>query len=324
MTLWARVRDEVLRRTHQLGRQVALELVSALQRVLANEGRVFVLGPWRQVWGALGLPAPSGKAARAALKMLAAATTAVVHVTSHTWRVVSHAADVATAEQLELLLDDDPNGKGESGPMLEQQLAAKPPAPSAPRTLARSTALEAAWGPGPRSVAAQVLAARVDELGAVEAGRAWAVTLTAPDGADVEAAARAFASRLVDGSGAALTPERSPSGRVHFHGLAIGTEAEVAAALLWSGAGSTDVSEIRGLRRLRYWAGYALKGPAEDLDPITTGVLAAEPLEEAEGSDGKPNEVTERSVLRSARPGVLARAWARAKAAWKRWRGRKR
>jgi hypothetical protein len=310
VTLWARVRDEVLRRTHHLGRQVALGLVGAMQATLARDGRVFVLGNWRRVFAALGLREPCAKAGLAALRLLAAATTAVVRVTSHTWRVVSHAADAATAEQLELALGTGTDGKAESEPKHERVTPAPPRRD--PRTLARSLALEGAFGPRPRSVAARVLAARVEEATAV--GKAWAVTLTTAIDDLAEGAARAFASRLADPSGAAMIPERSPSGRVHFHGVAIGTAAEVAAALVQSGAGSTEITEIKDLRRLRYWAGYVWKGPAEDLDPITSGVLAAEPPDEPPALGREPHEAAERSVL--------ARAWDRIRGLWQRWRGR--
>jgi len=286
VTIWTRVRDGVLARTHELGRQVALALVDGLRRAVASDRRVFVLGRWPEVFAALGIEAPrSGKAARAALAKLAElADGFVVRVSSHYWRVASHAADLLRAEQLELLWDgpDGPTGKGEREPETPTAVASPaPPASSSPRAGARSLDLERAFGRLPADAAARLVAAKVDELGAVERGRAWSVTLTARPGTDVRLVAQAFAAALSgEGRGCWLVPEYSPQhDMLHWHGIAIGSEQQLQVAGAWSGAGETCVSQIRDLRRLRYWASYSRKGPAEDVDTIASGSLA-------EGSDG--------------------------------------
>lgn len=290
MTIWTRVRDGVLARTHELGRQVALALVDGLRRAVASDRRVFVLGRWPEVFAALGVPAPrSGKAARAALaKLEELAGGFVVRVTSHFWRVASHAADLMRTEQLELVWDGPagPTGKGEREP--ETPTTAAPPAPPAspsPRAPARSLDLERAFGRLPADAAARLVAAKVDELGAVERGKAWSVTITAAPGADVRLVAEAFGAALSgEGRGCWLVPEYSPKhDLLHWHGIAIGTEQQLQVAGAWCGAGETCVSQIRDLRRLRYWASYSRKGPAEDVDTIASGLLADGSEDDAQG-----------------------------------------
>ena len=272
MTLWSRIHDGVLARTHALGRQVALRVVGAVQRAVAHDERLRVRGTWRQVFAALGLAEPSDKAARAALTLLEQLGGVVRRVGYEArggwlWQVCSHAADARDDEQLDLdLAADRAERKAETGP--RGPAAAPGPAPAPARARAGAPARS------PRAAAAQALVARVVELGAVEAGRAWAVTLTAADEGDVDAIGKAFVEGLTgEGCGALLVPE--VSGRRHWHGVAIGTEAEVMAAQLWSGAGH---SRVTVLRRPGRWWGYCTKDPAGDV--LASGVLAEG------GSDG--------------------------------------
>ena len=175
-------------------------------------------------WGAEPGHQPSGKAARAALKMLAEVTSAVVQVTCHTWRVVSKAVDLPDEEQLELAFDS--KGKGESPP--EPAQPARPARPRTPRARARASVLERVWGREPVELAGRRLARAVEqlgavELGAVELGTARLVTLTVPDGVDATATAEAFAA-LARAAGAAveLVAERAPAtGHLHYHGIAV-------------------------------------------------------------------------------------------------------
>jgi hypothetical protein len=294
--LWARVRDGVLARAHQLGRQVALRVVDAMRRALADGRRLHVVGSWPQVFAALGFDPerlPCGKAARAALALLAElAPGSVVRVTSHAWRVVSDAVDRATETQLDLAWGGPagPDGKAEFSPERPSLAAQRPAKPVRVPSRARALDLERLWGPQPAAATARAAAARVDELGAVEAGEAFTVTLTAKPGADAAAVAEAFAVELARaGGGCWLVPERRADGtHLHFHGLAVGTAEQVRAAVEASGAGSSTVDSIRpgrwGLRRMRFFAGYATKGDNEG-ETIASGVLAEGCGDDADGVD---------------------------------------
>lgn len=290
MSAWGRVRDRVLARTHQLGRQVALVLLDGLRRAVASDRPVVVVGRWPKIWAALQLEPPrSGKAARAALSMLVELGGGLVErLTSHYWRLTTHAADRLRAEQLDLVYGTDgPDAKGESSP--GEGEPAPPTADDRPRTRACSPELERAFGRVPRDAAARLVAARVDELGAVERGEAWSVTITAGPAGDAQRAAEAFAAALASGgAGCWLVPELGLEGeRLHHHGLAVGSEAQLRAAGAWGGP-ETCVRRIRDLRRLRYCAAYSTKGPVGDA--IASGELAGrsegDGIDEGAGAGG--------------------------------------
>ena len=340
MSLWANVRDELRRRAWagRLGRQIALRLIEAMRSALAGGRRVFVLGAWPQVFQALGLPQPSGKAARAALQLLAEVVPgAVVRVTSQTWRVVSHGFDCVAGEQLELAFGS--KGKGESAP--EPAQSARPARPRTPRARARSSELERRWGREPADLAARRLARAVEHLDAVELGTAWSVTLTVPDGADATAVAEAFAERLrAAGEAVELVAERAPeTGRLHYHGIAV--VGPYSAARPWAcaaarlrdearrvGTGSTIIGSIRDIKRLRCWASYSWKAAADDLPVIRVGALAPEteegeakahPEVHAEQRPAEPAPAVARETTSQLRPGLLRRVAAALGRLW--WRG---
>ena len=339
MSLWANVRDELRRGewAGRLGRRIALGLVEAMRRAMADGQRVFVLGSWPQVFRALGLPQPSGKAARAALKMLAEVTSAVVQVTCHTWRVVSKAVDLPDEEQLDLAFDS--KGKGESPP--EPAQPARPARPRTPRARARASVLERVWGREPADQAARRLARAVEQFDAVELGEAWSVTLTVPDGADATATAEAFAERVrAAGAAVELVAERArETGRLHYHGIAVVPDEALDPDALdggemlatWAheaGAGSTDIHSIRDIHRLRCWAGYCWKAPADDLPVIRVGALAPEteegetrahPEVHAEQGPTEPAPAVARETTSKLRPGLLRRVAAALGRLW--WRG---
>lgn len=260
--LWTRIRDGVLARVREGGRQVALAIVEAL-RDRAEAGRVFVVvGSWRQVFGALGLPWPCAKSAIRALALVAQLAGGAVRrldasgrpsATGHTWQV-------ATVDpQLDLDLERD--RKPESGP--EGPVPAPQPAAPATRTPARTLALDLAQ----RTLVAAELAARVTATGALQRGEAWAVTLTVAEGGDAAAVAVEFGRELAAaGGGAVLVPE--VAAQLHAHGVAVGTAEQVDAALRACGAGHSVVSPIGDLRR---WAGYCVK--RWNGEELTSGVL---------------------------------------------------
>ena len=259
MTLWTRVRDGVLARVREGGRQVALALAEALRDRVAAGRVVLVVGSWRQAFEALGVPAPRcAKTAIRALTLLAELAGGAVQrlgARGHRWVVSS-----AGALQLDLDLERD--GKPESGPDGTQP--ASQPASPAPRTPARSLALDRSQ----RSLAAAELADRVTATGALERGEAFAVTLTVAEGVDAAAVAEAFGRELAAaGGGAVLVPEVAE--HLHHHGVAIGTAEQVDAALRACGAGHSMVTPISDLRR---WTGYVCKRWTGE--ELASGVLA--------------------------------------------------
>ncbi|MEM9462109.1 MAG: hypothetical protein AAGF11_48585 [Myxococcota bacterium] len=342
MSLWASVRDE-LRRSEwagRLGRQIALGLVEAMRSALAGGRRVFICGAWPRVFHTLGLPRPCGKAARAALQLLAEVLPgAVVRVTSQTWRVVSHGFDRVVGEQLELAYSASKK-KGESAQ--EPAQPARPARPRTPRARARASELERHWGREPAVQAARQLARAVEQLGAVESGTAWTVTLTVPDGADATATAEAFAER-VQAAGAAveLVAERAlKTGRLHYHGIAVVPDEVLDPDVLdgggvlatWAhaaGVGSTDIHSIRDIHRLRCWASYCWKAPADDRPVIRVGALApkteegettAHPEVHAEQEPTEAAPASDRETTSQLRPGLLRRVASALRRVWRGWR----
>lgn len=274
MTLWARVRDGVLARVREGGRQVALALAEALRDRVAAGRVVVVVGSWRQVFGALGVPWPCAKTAIRALSLLAELAGGAVQrlgARGHSWVVSS-----AGALQLDLDLARD--GKSESDPGGPRP--APQPAPPATRTPARSLALDRARS----SLVAAELAARVEATGALERGEAVAVTITAPPGGDVIEIGRKFCEALAAaGGGAVLVPEAS--GHLHLHGVGAGTATAIEAALAACGAGHTKVSQLAKPRR---WAGYCCKGWTGE--ELASGVLAGGGSDDRRGANGEAED----------------------------------
>lgn len=260
---WAAVRDRLRSPDHRgvLGRQVAERLVEGMRRALAGDRRVFVLGSWRQVFGALGLPQPSDRAGRAAMRLLEQLTDAVVRVTAQTWRVCSHGCDRPTAEQLDLRWD--------AGRKAESARPGQPAPRRRPRkslrARARAAALELVFGQRPVEPRARQLAAVALRE---PKGLRVAVTLTAKAGGDAVAQSVAgdFAGRVRGaGGGIELVPERTLRGRLHYHGVVLGLTASDVGRIAdeTAGMGQRALEQLEDPRRASYWAGYAWKAPAE-------------------------------------------------------------
>lgn len=282
--LWDRIRESVEAQHGRKGRQIALRVVAAVQ---ACGRRLVELGSWAQLLARLGVRC-SDKAAMQALALLAevgqGAVVRLARAKCVVWRLVGLDADLLTPQQqLELAFSAGPNGKGESEKPAQAPVSASHPRAPRVATLVLER-LRRLWGARPLAPAARLLADQLERLGAAERERpCWTVTLTAHDGEDVTAVAQAFAAELAaPGSGAVLVPERSPSGRLHFHGFALGDERAVMGALRSSGAGQHAIDPVRGVARLRHWSTYATDDEAEDLDRVTAGDLVEQPLVEPE------------------------------------------
>lgn len=270
---WAAVRDRLRSPSHRgvLGRQVAERVVEAMRVALAGDRRVFVLGSWRQVFGALGLPVPSDRAGRAAMRLLEQLTDAVVRVTAQTWRVCSHGCDRPTAEQLELRYEE--TRKAESAPTGQ---AAQRRAPrKSLRARARALALELVWGRRPACPRGKRLAGAVRRA-QLEGQPVVAVTLTA--GLRGDGWARVAATRFVEEVGGRqgqveLVPERTRAGELHWHGVVIGIDALGVdrATRRVNAIGQYRVEQVDDPRRAAFWAGhYSWKGPAEGVEVMST------------------------------------------------------
>jgi hypothetical protein len=326
MSAWDSIRDAVLRVRCTLGRQVAIAIVTAMQRARAQGERVHLTGDWRRAFEVLGLRNPhtgkpwSDKAALAALKILAALTGGglVARITGHTWRLVSDALDALDHRQLELAFDGPggPNGKPESPPEPAPARPSRPPSPPpSPRTRARASWLERVIGREPSHAGARDLARLALELGALDGQQAWTLTLTAADVAELEPAARRFA----EGLDVYLVPERSCVGRLHFHGFVLATpEQGEALRQRWldAGGGTCDAKPIRDIKRLRFWASYAHKHEADDIPILATGRFA-EPTEPPKPPAARPDPAPPKG--RSGRRPLLERARELLAAAWRRW-----
>lgn len=289
---WGRVRSELRRPvyTGRPGRQVALTIVDAIRRSTRASERLYHLGPWRGLFKLLGLAEPCDKAARAALRLLASLTPHVRRVGLHarqgrgqTWIVASDDRDLPELGHFEerpaIVCAPRSEGKRNVTRSPTARTGSRAAATGAPRAPRRSPDLERLrrWGRRPSNPMARQLTAEVERLAAVEQGQLVTITITAPDGEDIVGRAVALARFFGGpGGGSILVPELSPKGRLHYHGFVVGKVEAVQIAWRRCGGGQAKIEAVRpgDYHRVRYWAGYCMKGPMGGHAVIATGVLA--------------------------------------------------
>jgi hypothetical protein len=306
------------------GTETALVIVDALQRA-CKRGVVRIEGAWWDLLARLDVELPASKTARAALAILAKAGI-VTHVSCQRWRLDTVALErvgrelqaptvaPAVGEPTDEKRTPGADAKRTPDPSPDRPCsrrgAAGQGAPPLPRVRGRVGDLDPAarrrvplWVADPHPLVSP-LVATLERSGALGVGQATVVTLTVAPGADLDAAGHAFGERcggLL--GGALLVPETSPRGLRHYHGIVVGTRAEIIGAWQRCGGGIARAQRLDPLdpgdhEHLHRAVAYAMKRRhVEHGEVIATGVLASPWADDLDQRPADDDDLDQRPVV---------------------------